>query len=87
MFWRCAARPAAGTIDRRFEYLVARYYRGVCTFGSRLTDHPVEAVLLTHAAFMSTRNLFRSRGEVRLVTILLTVSRHRGHPAVGQLTF
>src|SRR4029453_4301270 len=56
----------------RFKNLVARYYRGVCTFAARLTDDPVEAVLLTHAAFTSTRKLLRNRDEVRLVTILLT---------------
>jgi hypothetical protein len=56
----------------RFENLVARYYRGVGTFASRLTGDAVEAVLLTHAAFISTRKLLRSRDEVRLVTILLT---------------
>ena len=65
---------AAEKKERRggFENLVARYYRGVCTFASRLTDDPVEAVLLTHAAFTSTRKLLRTRDEVRLVTILLT---------------
>jgi hypothetical protein len=82
MFWPCAARPAARTKskrtpskktkDGRFENLVARYYRGVCAFAFRLTDDPVEAVLLTHGAFTSTRKLLRSRDEVRLVTILLT---------------
>ena len=82
MFWPRAARPAARTKSKRtpskkrkrgrFENLVARYYRGVCTFASRLTDDPVEAVLLTHAAFTSTRKLLRTRDEVRLVTILLT---------------
>jgi len=82
MFWPCAARPATRTTikgtpskkrkDGRFENLVARYYRGVCTFASRLTDDPVEAVLLTHAAFTSTRKLLRTRDEIRLVTILLT---------------
>ena len=57
----------------RFENLVARYYRGVCTFASRLTGDAVEAVLLTHAAFISTRRqLWSRRNEVRLVTILLT---------------
>ena len=80
--WPRATRPAAKTIskqtssttteDGRFENLVARYYRGVCTFASRLTDDPVEAVLLTHAAFVSTRKLLRSRDEVVLVTTLLT---------------
>jgi len=82
MFWPCAVRPAARTKskrtpsnkgkDRRFESLVARYYRGVCTFASWLTDDPVEAVVLSHAAFTSTRKVLRSRDEVRLVTILLT---------------
>ena len=82
IFWRCAARPAARTKskrtpsnkrkDRRFESLIARYYRGVCTFASRLTDEPLEAVLLTHAAFTSMRKVLRSRDEVRRVTIPLT---------------
>ena len=41
-------------------------------FASRVTNDPVEAVLLTHAAFTSTRQLLRTRDEVRFVTILLT---------------
>ena len=82
MFWPHAARPAARIKSKqtppkkrrrgRFENLVARYYRGVSTFASRLTDDPVEAVFLTHAAFTSTRKLLRTRDEVSLVTILLT---------------
>src|SRR5262245_8560812 len=80
MFWPCAAGPRtkskrrpSNKKDGRFENLVARYYRGVCTFASRLTGDPVEAVLLTHAAFISTRRQLRSRrNEVKLVTILLT---------------
>jgi len=94
MFWRCAARPAARTKskptpsnkrkDRRFESLVARYYRGVCTFASRLTDDPVEAVLLTHAAFTSARKVLRSRDEARRVTILLTAVMRA--PQVGKLS-
>jgi len=80
MFWRCAVRTAARTKskrmpsnkgkDRRFEYWVACYYRGFCTFASRLTDEPL--VLLTHAAFTSTRKVLRSRDEVRRVRIPLT---------------
>jgi hypothetical protein len=83
MFWPCAVRPAARTNskrtpsnkrkDRRFEYLIARYYRGVCTFASRRTDEPLEAALLTHAAFTGTRKVLRSRDEVRRVRIPLTV--------------
>src|SRR5690349_23828756 len=82
MFWICAVRPAARTNskrtllnkrkDRRFEYWIARYYRRVCTFASRLTDEPLEAVLLAHAAFTSTRKVLRSRDEVRGVSIRLT---------------
>jgi hypothetical protein len=82
MFWLCAVRPAARTNskqtpsnkrkDRRFEYWVARYYRGVCAFASRLTDEPLEAVLLTHAAFTGMRKVLRSRDEVRRVRIPLT---------------
>jgi hypothetical protein len=82
IFWPHATRQAASIKSKRtppkkrrrgrFENLVARYYGGVCTFASRLTDDPVEAVLLTHAAFTSTRKLQRNRDEVRLVTILLT---------------
>jgi hypothetical protein len=64
--------PSKKRKDGRFDNLVARYYHGVCTFASRLTDDPVEAVLLTHAAFTSTRKLLRTGDEVRLVTILLT---------------
>src|SRR5262245_27729700 len=98
MFWPCAVRPAARTKskrtpsnkgkDRRFESLVAHYYRGVCSFASRLTDDRVEAVVLTHAAFTSTRKLVRSRDQIRFVTILLTSVRHVvSHMFRGQLTF
>ena len=82
MFWLCAVRPAARTEskqtpsnrrkDRRFEYWIARYYRGVRAFASRLTDESLEAVLLTHAAFTSTRKVLRSCDVVRPVRIPLT---------------
>ena len=65
-------RTSPKTRRERFENLVAHYYRGVCTFAYRLTNDPVEAVLLTHAAFTSERKLLRTRDEVRVVTILLT---------------
>jgi hypothetical protein len=52
--------------------LVARYYCAVYNFASRVTDDPLEAVLLTHDAFNSTRKQLRSRrDEVERVTILL----------------
>ena len=79
---QCAGRPIKRTEPKkkagsenetwRFDTLVARYYPAVYIFASRLTDDPREAVLLTHAAFNSTREQLRSRrDEVRLVTTLL----------------
>jgi plasmid replication initiation protein len=65
-------KPAVKMKRVRFDTLVARYYPTVYIFASRLTDDPREAVLLTHAAFNSTRKQLRSRrDEVRLVTTLL----------------
>jgi len=82
---RSTACPATTTKTRKrpeppnainrghFEVLVRRYYSGVCSFASRLTDDPVEAVVLTNGAFLSTRRQLRSRrNEVEIVTILLT---------------
>ena len=65
-------KPAIKAKTSRFDTLVARYYPAVYSFASRLTDDPVEAVLLTHDAFNSTRKQLGSRRrEVALVTILL----------------
>ena len=64
--------PKANKLGR-FETLVRRYYSGVSSFASRLTDDPVEAVGLTHGAFISTRKQLQSgRNEVEIVTMLLT---------------
>jgi hypothetical protein len=81
---RSTARPATPTRSKkrpkppkankrgRFETFVRRYYSGVYTFASRLTDDPVEAVVLTHGAFISARRQLRNRGDdVEIVTILL----------------
>jgi ribosome maturation protein Sdo1 len=55
----------------RFDTLVARYYCAVYSFASRVTDDPLEAVLLTHDAFNSARRQLRARrNEVERVTIL-----------------
>jgi len=54
------------------DTLVARYYPAVCSFASRLTDDPREAVLLTHYAFNSTRKQLRSCcDDIARVKILL----------------
>jgi hypothetical protein len=66
-------KPPKGNECGRFETLVRRYYSGVYSFASRLTDDPVEAVGLTHGAFISTRKQLPSgRNEVEIVTMLLT---------------
>jgi hypothetical protein len=66
-------KPPKGNKCGRFETLVRRYYSGVYNFASRLTDDPVEAVGLTHGAFISTRKQLQSaRNEVEIVTMLLT---------------
>ena len=68
-------RPKPPKVNKcgRFETLVRRYYSGVYSCASRLTDDPVEAVVLTHGAFISTRKQLQSgRNEVEIVTILLT---------------
>jgi hypothetical protein len=66
-------KPQKANKRGRFETLVPRYYSGVYSFASRLTDDPVEAVVLTHGAFISTRRQLQSRrNEVEIVTILLT---------------
>ena len=64
--------PKANKLGR-FETSVRRYYSGVYSFASRLTDDPVEAVGLTHGAFISTRKQLQGgRDEVEIVTMLLT---------------
>lgn len=66
-------KPRMRTTRPHFNTLVARHYPTVYRLASRLTDDPLEAALLTHDAFNSTRKLLR-RGddEVAVVTILLT---------------
>jgi hypothetical protein len=65
-------KPAMKAKRARFDSLVARYYCAVYDFASRVTDDPLEAVLLTHDAFNSTRKQLRNRcDEVEGVTILL----------------
>jgi DNA-directed RNA polymerase specialized sigma24 family protein len=61
------------TKNSRFDTLVARYYPAVYSFASRLTDDPLEAVVLTRDAFMSTpKRLWNRRDEVALASILIS---------------
>jgi hypothetical protein len=66
-------KPPKANERGRFETLVLRYYSGVYNVACRLTDDPVEAVGLTHGAFISTRKQLKNgRNEVEIVTMLLT---------------
>jgi len=53
-------KPPIKPKGARFDTLVGRYYPAVYSFVSRLTDDPREAILLTHAAFNSTRKQLRT---------------------------
>ena len=67
------SKPPKGNKCGRFETLVRRYYSGLYSFASRLTEDPVEAVGLTHGAFISTRKQLQTGcNEVEIVTMLLT---------------
>ena len=67
------AKPPKANKCGRVETLVRRYYSRVYSVASRLTDDSVEAVGLTHGAFISTRKQLQSgRDEVEIVTMLLT---------------
>ena len=66
-------KPPKGNECGRFERVVRRYYPGVYSCASRLTDDPVEAVGLTHGAFISTRKQLQNGcNEVEIVTMLVT---------------
>ena len=64
-------KPTIKTKRSRFDTLVARYYPAVYSFASRLTDDPLEAVLLTHRAFNSIRTQLRSRRGAAVIVIML----------------
>ena len=55
-----------------FNTLVARYHRVIYSLALRITDDPLEAVLLTRDAFNRTRKELRSRrGEAIIVRMLI----------------
>ena len=81
-YWPCGARPVARTKSKRsspkkrksgrFENW-AGYCRAVFTFALRLSDDPVQPVLLIDAAFTGRRTLQGSGDEVRVVAMLLSL--------------
>jgi hypothetical protein len=49
----------------------------------RITDDPLEAVLLTHHAFKSTRKQLRSRGDEAIIVTMLVAAVIQGLNARG----
>ena len=66
-----------------FDSLVARYYCSIYSFALRMTDDPVEAVLLTHNAFNRSRKQLRSRRDEAVIVIMLLVAVIQGLNARG----
>jgi hypothetical protein len=71
------AKPAG------FDTLVARYYCSIYNFALRMTDDPLEAVLLTHDAFNRTRKRLRSHRDEAVIVIMLLVAVIQGLNARG----
>ena len=66
-----------------FDTLVARYYCSIYSFALRITDDPLEAVLLTHHAFNSTRKQLQGRRDEAVIVIMLVVAVIQGLNARG----
>ena len=66
-----------------FDTLVARYYCLIYSFALRITDDPLEAVLLTHDAFNRVRKQLRSRRDQAVIVIMLLVAVIQGFNARG----
>jgi len=89
---QCAAPPSARSGSKkkpmkakssRFDILVARYYCSIYSFALRITDDPLEAVLLTHHAFNSTRKQLRSGRDEAVIVIMLVAAVIQGLNARG----
>jgi hypothetical protein len=66
------AKPAG------FDTLVARYYCSIYNFALRMTDDPLEAVLLTHDAFNRTRKQLRNRRDEAVIVRMLVAAVIQG---------
>jgi hypothetical protein len=76
-------KPLIKTKLARFDTFVARYYCSIYSFALRVTDDPLEAVLLTHRAFNSVRKQLRSfRHEALIVIMVLTSVIRAGLPPI-----
>jgi hypothetical protein len=66
-----------------FDALVTRYYYSIYRFVLRITDDPLEAVLLTHHAFNSTRKHLRSPRDEAVIVLMLVTAVIQGLNARG----
>ena len=76
-------KPPMKTRPVCFDTLVARYYCWIYSFVLRITDDPLEAVLLTHDAFNRTRKQLRSRPDEAVIVIMLVAAVIQGLNARG----
>ena len=76
-------KPPIKTKPPCFDALVARYYCWIYSLVLRITDDPLEAVLLTHHAFKSTRKQLRSRGDEAIIVTMLVAAVIQGLNARG----
>ena len=66
-----------------FDALVARYYRMIYRLVLQITDDPLEALLLTHAAFNRTRKQLRTRRDEAIIVKMLAAAVNEGLKARG----
>ena len=76
-------KPPIKTKAPAFDTLVARYYCSIYHFALRITDDPLEAVLLTHDAFNRTRKQLRSRCDETMIVRMLVAAVSEGLNARG----
>jgi hypothetical protein len=71
-------KPPIKTKPPSFNALVARYYRLIYSLALRITDDPLEAVLLTHDAFNRTRKQLRNRRDEAVIVRMLVAAVIQG---------
>jgi hypothetical protein len=76
-------KPPIKTKPTSFDALVARYYCTIYSLVLRITDDPLEALLLTHDAFNRTRKQLRSRRDEAIIVRMLVAAVSEGLNARG----
>jgi hypothetical protein len=76
-------KPPIKTKPTSFDALVARYYCTIYSLVLQITDDPLEALLLTHDAFNSTRKQLRSRRDEAIIVRMFVAAVTEGLNARG----